>query len=46
MSFEIDYPDLEPVAPMEIESILSEHPAIADSAVIGVVTAEGNELPR
>lgn len=35
-----------PVAPMELEAILSEHPVVADSAVIGVVTEDGNELPR
>ena len=38
--------DSSKVAPMELEAILSEHPAVADSAVIGIMQEDGNELPR
>lgn len=34
------------VAPAELESVLSEHPMVADCAVIGVTTEDGEELPR
>ena len=35
------------VAPAEMESVLSGHPAIADSAVIGLFSEkEGTEVPR
>ena len=33
------------VAPAELESILSDHPQIADSAVLGIFQ-DGTELPR
>ena len=33
------------VPPAELESILFKHPAVADSAVVGVVV-DGLELPR
>jgi 4-coumarate--CoA ligase len=33
------------VAPAELEALLLEHPAVADSAVVGV-TINGNESPR
>lgn len=34
------------VAPAELEALLLEHPAIADVAVIGMPTPDGDEAPR
>jgi long-chain acyl-CoA synthetase len=34
------------IAPAEIESLLMEHPAVMDSAVIGVPDDEAGELPK
>ena len=34
------------MAPAELESVLSEHPMIADCAVIGIAAEDGEELPR
>lgn len=31
---------------MELESVISQHPAVIDVGVIGVRLADGNELPR
>src|SRR5436190_21574426 len=34
------------IAPAELESLLMEHPAVMDSAVIGISDAEAGELPK
>ncbi|KAJ4501964.1 hypothetical protein HRR83_009458 [Exophiala dermatitidis] len=34
------------VAPAELEALILEHPAVADVAVIGIPTADGDERPR
>ncbi|HLL78037.1 MAG TPA: AMP-dependent synthetase, partial [Ktedonobacteraceae bacterium] len=34
------------IAPAELESLLMEHPAVMDSAVIGVPDDEAGELPK
>lgn len=34
------------VAPAELEALLLEHPAIADVAVVGMSTPDGDEAPR
>lgn len=34
------------IAPTELESLLMEHPAVMDSAVIGIPDAEAGELPK
>lgn len=34
------------VAPAELESILVQHPAITDAAVIGVIDEQGEEVPK
>ena len=34
------------IAPAELESLLMEHPAVMDSAVIGIPDAEAGELPK
>lgn len=34
------------VAPAELEALILEHPAVADVAVIGIPTADGDEKPR
>ncbi|KIW98274.1 uncharacterized protein Z519_01858 [Cladophialophora bantiana CBS 173.52] len=34
------------VAPAELESLILEHPAVADVAVIGIPTTDGDERPR
>jgi long-chain acyl-CoA synthetase len=34
------------IAPAELESLLLEHPAVMDSAVIGVADPEAGELPK
>lgn len=34
------------VAPAELEALLLEHPAVADAAVIGIQTPDGDEMPR
>jgi 4-coumarate--CoA ligase len=39
--------DVVAVPPMELESILTGHPAIADAGVIGINSPDGTtELPR
>ena len=34
------------VAPAELEALLLEHKAVADAAVVGILTPEGDEKPR
>jgi len=34
------------IAPAELESLLMEHPAVMDSAVIGIPDDEAGELPK
>lgn len=34
------------VAPAELEALLLEHPCVADAAVIGLPTPDGDEAPR
>ncbi|WP_328312180.1 AMP-binding protein [Streptomyces sp. NBC_00442] len=34
------------VAPADLEALLLTHPGVADAAVVGVVDADGNEVPK
>ncbi|KAF2729107.1 4-coumarate-CoA ligase [Polyplosphaeria fusca] len=35
-----------PIAPAELEALLISHPLVADAAVIGIPTEDGDEVPR